>query len=104
MVALYVTSLEKGSGKTTVCAGLGRHLLDDGKKVGFFKPLIADSKNPPVEGTDSDAAFIKRLFDLEEPLDLLCPVFSNVNELTKGIKDAYTKVSQGKDVVIRRHN
>ncbi len=76
MVALYVTSLEKGSGKTAVCAGLGRHLLSDGKKIGFFKPVIADSKNLPMEGTDSDAAFIKHLFALEEPVDLLCPVFS----------------------------
>ena len=77
MVALYVTSLEKGSGKTTICAGLGKHLLDDGKKIGFFKPVIADSKNPPMEGTDSDAAFIKRLFALKEPVDLLCPVLSD---------------------------
>ena len=100
MVALYVTSLEKGSGKTTICAGLGKHLLDDGKKIGFFKPVIADSKNPPMEGTDSDAVFIKRLFALEEPVDLLCPVFSDESNLTKGVKEAYAKVSQGKDVVI----
>jgi len=100
LVALYVTSLERGSGKTTVCAGLGKHLLDDGKKIGFFKPVIADSKNPPTESTDSDAVFIKRLFSLEEPVDLLCPVISGGNQLTSNIKEAYTKVSRGKDVVI----
>ena len=100
MVALYVTSLEKGSGKTTVCAGLGKHLLDDGKKIGFFKPVIADSKNPPTESTDSDAVFIKRLFSLEEPVEFLCPVISGGNQLTSNIKEAYTKVSRGKDVVI----
>ena len=48
MVALYVTSLERGIGKTAVCAGLGKHLLSDGKKIGFFKPVIADK----AEGTD----------------------------------------------------
>lgn len=100
MVALYVTSLEKGSGKTTVCAGLGKHLLNDGKKVGFFKPVIAGSKNSPAESTDSDAAFIKHLFALGEPVDLLCPVFSDENSLTRGIKEAYARVSPGKDVVI----
>ena len=101
MVALYVTSLERGSGKTTICAGLGKHLLNAGKKIGFFKPVIADNKNSPIESSDSDTAFIKHLFALEEPLDLLCPVFSNENNLTKGIKEAYAKVSQDKkDVVI----
>ncbi len=100
MVALYVTSFKRGSGKTTVCAGLGKHLLNDGKKIGFFKPVIADNKNLPEEGTDSDAIFIKHLFALAEPVELLCPAFSNESNLTNRIKEAYAKVSQGKDVVI----
>ncbi len=100
MLALYITSLERGSGKTAICAGLGKHLLSDGKRVGFFKPVIADNKNQPVEHGDSDTAFIKHLFALDEPLDLLCPVFSDEGNLTKGIKQAYAKVSQDKDVVI----
>jgi hypothetical protein len=100
LVASYVTSLERGSGKTVVCAGLGKHLLSNGKKVGFFKPIIADSKSPPREDIDSDAAFIKHLFALEEPVDLLCPVFSDNGNLTSRIKEAYTKVSRDKDVVI----
>ena len=100
MVALYVTSLERGSGKTTVGAGLTKHLLNSGKKIGFFKPVIADSKSPPAEGTDSDAAFMKHLFALEEPLELLSPVFSDESSLRNRIKEAYAKVSQGKDVVI----
>ena len=100
MVALYVTSLESGSGKTAICAGLGKHLLGDGKSVGFFKPVIADNKNPSTKHSDSDTAFIKYLFGLEEPVDLLCPVFSDEGNLSKGIKEAYAKVSQDKDVVI----
>ncbi len=100
MVALYITSLERGSGKTTICAGLGRHLLSDAKKIGFFKPLIADGENPPTEGTDSDAAFLKSLFALGEPVDFLCPVLSDGSNLTSRIKEAYVRVSQGKDVVI----
>ncbi|MFC2055987.1 AAA family ATPase [Chloroflexota bacterium] len=100
MVALYVTSLEKGSGKTAVCAGLGKYLLTEGKKIGFFKPVITDGKKTLTAVTDSDAEFIKHLFSLDESVDLLCPILSGGSNLTSGIKEAYAKVSQGKDVVI----
>ncbi len=96
MVALYVTSLEAGAGKTTICAGLGKHLLADGKKLGFFKPIIAKE----TEGVDSDAVFMKHIFALEEPAELLCPVISDESNLVSKIKEAYARVSPGKDVVI----
>jgi len=79
---------------------LGKHLLSNGKKIGFFKPVIANNKNSPAENTDSDTAFIKHLFDLEEPIDLLCPVFSNESDMTNRIRKAYDRVSRGKDVVL----
>jgi len=100
LVALYVTSLQGGVGKTAICAGLGKHLLGDGKKIGFFKPLIADTKEPPIEGIDSDAAFMKHIFALKEPAERLCPVISDGSNLTSRIKEAYARVSRGKDVVI----
>jgi len=100
LVALYVTSLERGSGKTTICAGLGKNLLSDGKRICFFKPVIAGNKNPLMEHTNSDTAFMKHLFALEEPADFLCPVINDESNLRSRIKEAYAKVSQGKDVVI----
>ncbi|MFC1918553.1 DRTGG domain-containing protein [Chloroflexota bacterium] len=100
MVALYITSSERGSGKTTICAGLGKHLLNDGKKIGFFKPIIADSKKPPMEAVTSDAAFIKNLLALEEPVDLLCPVFHDESNLKNNLKEAYNKVSRNKDIIL----
>ncbi len=98
MVTLYVTSLERGSGKTTVCAGLGKHLESDGKKVGFFKPIIGGSK--PAKDADSGAAFMKKAFALKETLDSICPYFKDEKERTGGIKEAFAKVAKGKDVVI----
>jgi len=100
LVALYVISSERAVGKTAICAGVGKHLLRDGKKVGFFKPIIADTKNLPIEGIDSDAVFMKHIFALEEAVDCLCPVISDQNNLVNSIKEAYAKVSPGKDVVI----
>ena len=98
MAALYVTSSQAGAGKTAVCAGLGRHLRNEGKKVGFFKPLISDIKIP--EAIDSDAEFIKQALALAEPIDSLCPVIGGEGNLTARIKEAYAKVARGKDVVI----
>ena len=99
MVVLYVTSWQRGVGKTAICAGLGKHLLGNGKKIGFFKPLIADNKRTR-EGIDSDAAFMKRIFALKEPAEHLCPIISDDSNLAAKIKEAYAGVSQGKDVVI----
>lgn len=87
MTALYIASSEKGSGKTALCAGLGKLLLSKGKKVGFFKPVVA--------GADGDAQFMKQLLALPEAVEALSPVIRNGN-----IKEAYDKVAQGKDVVI----
>ena len=98
MTALYVTSIPAGAGKTAVCAGLGRHLVSDGKKVGFFKPLVAEIKSP--EAIDSDAQFMKQVLALKEPIASLCPVIGGQGDVAKKIKEAYAKVARGKDVVI----
>ena len=100
MVTLYVTSSERATGKTAICAGLGKYLLSDGRKVGFLKPLIAGGNNLPIEGSDSDTVFMKHILALEEPLDYLCPVISDQSNLINSVREAHAKVSPGKDVVI----
>lgn len=100
MVALYVTSLERSAGKTAICAGLGRHLLDSGKKVGFFKPFVTDITNPSAGAIDSDARFIKDILALEEPDSSLCPVINDEQTQDDRLKEAYARISKGKDVVI----
>ena len=100
MAALYITSSQAGAGKTMVCAGLGRHLKGKGKKVGFFKPLVADIRNTGKEAADSDTAFIKRILSLKEPVDDICPVIGGEGKLDTKVKQAYARVAKGKDVVI----
>lgn len=39
MKSLYVTSVERYSGKTATCLALGRRLIADGYKVGYLKPV-----------------------------------------------------------------
>jgi len=97
LVALYIVSAEEGAGKTTIAAGVSRHLLNDGKKVGFLKPIIADKK--PV-GSGSDAAFMKQVLALPEPVDSLCPLLGGEGTLADKARKAYIEVSQNKDVLI----
>ena len=87
-------------GKTTICAGLGGYLRDDGRKLGFFRPIIADNENQPVAGVDCDAVFMKHILALEEPVDWLCPVISDQDNLAGRTKETCARVSRGKDVVI----
>lgn len=96
MTALYVTSLVERAGKTTICTGLANHLLSGGKKVGFLKPIIAKE----VEGSDSDAFFMKQVLSLDEPLDNICPVISGQDNMASKVRKAYDRVSPGRDVVI----
>ena len=86
MIALYVVSVERAAGKTAICAGVGKSLLGGGKKAGFMKP---------AESSNVDAAFMKQVLDLSESLELLSPS----GDAGK-VKEACTRVSQGKDVVI----
>lgn len=97
MAALYITSPQTGAGKTMVCAGLGKNLKSKGKKVGFFKPQVAAIKS---KETDSDTAFIKRVLSLKEPVEDLCPVIGGEGKLASTVKQSYTKVAKGKDIVI----
>ncbi|MBI2831523.1 MAG: phosphotransacetylase family protein [Chloroflexi bacterium] len=88
MTTLYVTSvagaagkpIRQAQGKTAICAGIGKNLLDQGKKVGYFKSGKADG----------DCAFMKRILGLEEP----------VESLSGDAAKSLAKVSAGKDVVI----
>ena len=61
MVALYVVSVEEAVGKTTICAGLGRSLQSDGKKVGYLKPSSSEKS-----GTDSDITFMKQILGISD--------------------------------------
>lgn len=106
MVALYVTSMGEAAGKSSLCAGLGRKLRAEGRRVGFLKPV-----STRTDGDDRDAEFMKQLLTLEEPVESLCLVSLNVKDLAatvdekeppwlKEIEEAYAKVSRGKDVVL----
>ena len=111
MIALYFASMGESAGKSALCAALGHIFRAEGKTVGFFKP-IAVLPEKAISGVgDKDAEFMKRYLTLKEPLDLLCPVSLNSRNLKAAVseteqawlekvKEAYTRISQDKDVVL----
>jgi len=111
MVPLYITSTERYAGKTLITMGLIDRLRRDGFKVGYFQPM----GHFPVKAngviTDRSVWLIYRLFELEEPLEKVCPVVvtrdlimqnleKDVTGIHQKIENAFEEISQQKDVVV----
>jgi BioD-like phosphotransacetylase family protein len=76
-----------------------------------MKPVRRATRCIPGQCLDEDAAFVKEIFDLKEPLSALAPIcvdYLAIQDTMKGagpdyvkaLKQAYAKVSQDKDVVL----
>jgi BioD-like phosphotransacetylase family protein len=108
VAALYITSMGT-VGKTALCAGIGKKLLDRGINVGFLVPVqLSGSSN---DDGYKDAAFIREAFGLAESSEQLCPIRLSKRELWQGLtgevadfkqqlKQVYRNVSRGKDIVL----
>src|SRR4030042_4313122 len=105
---LYVTSWERGGGKTALCAGIGRHLQGKGKKVGYLKP-VALTTVEASSGIDKDAQFVHQALELKEPVEALFPFCFTPQalraELAGGnfphkLLQACNVVSKDKDIVL----
>jgi BioD-like phosphotransacetylase family protein len=98
MSALYITSLSEYAGKTMLCAGLGKNWQGGGRKVGFFKPRISGTGTQYE--SDKDAAFMKLVLALQEPVDMLSPIIDSQGDMAGSVKRAYGEIAQGKDIVL----
>lgn len=71
MRSLYITSVERFSGKTATCLALGRHFQSQGKRVGYLKPVSLQPYRIGERVADEDATFVKKVLNLEpEPWEL----------------------------------
>jgi len=112
MIALYIASTESASGKTALCLGLGKRLQRDGFSVGYMKPISLSARRLEGQVVDEDARFIKQQLGLQEPVSDLVPIPLDTMALEsimtkqkrldypKRLMDAYTRVSEGKDVML----
>jgi uncharacterized protein len=111
MLSILVASISPFSGKNVVGVGLARKLASVGKQVGYFKPLGPLVVRDGGRVTDEDAVFFKRVLNLGEPLEALCPIIlhdetisdvlrGDVGEIKEKILVASRAASDGKDAMI----
>lgn len=111
MVTLYITSIERYTGKDLITIGLMDRLRRDGFKVGYFKPMGHFPVKVGSLVTDKDAWLIHRLFEIEDAIELICPVIitqdlimqnyeKDITGLGERIEGAFKRISQQKDIVV----
>lgn len=112
MKSLYITSVERYSGKTALCLALGKRLQRDGYRVGYLKPLSLQPWRVEGRIADEDAAFVKEVLDLSAPPWELSPVvitpemlqerLAQTGELNllDQVKMAAEKAGSGQDVLL----
>ena len=88
MKSLYITSVERFSGKTATCLAIGNQLQKKGLKVGYLKPLSLQPWRIGNRIADEDAAFVIEALNLNaEPWDL-SPVVVTSEFLENHLKQA----------------
>ncbi len=105
MVALYITSLEPGEGKTALAASLASLAIERGRKAGYFKP-VALVMGGDWSG-DADTSFCRQALGSDDPV-ALAPRAEPAEALAAGLSaemkaslaQRWARVSAGKDVML----
>jgi BioD-like phosphotransacetylase family protein len=112
MKSLYVTSIERYSGKTAACLGLGKQFIEDGYRVGYIKPLSLQPWRSAGRISDEDATFVKEVLELSEEAWELSPVVVTPEflhdylrgeiqtDLMDKVRSAYEAASKGRDIML----
>lgn len=74
MAILYISSVERFSGKSSFCFGIGKKFRQEGLKVGYIKPVSTTAHQENGEIVDDDASFFKRYFQMPQPLSEIVPI------------------------------
>lgn len=109
---IYLCSLNENVGKSFISIGIMQKLINEGKKVAYFKP-IGIPKGAFSDKADPDVQFIlNTVFKTEKPYDIVNPVSipdsyyvdlidaPKKEEHLKQIKAAYDEISRDMDYVV----
>ncbi|MGC8831700.1 MAG: phosphotransacetylase family protein [Thermoproteota archaeon] len=110
--AIYVASVEKLGGKSILTISLAQLAVEEGMRVGYFKPIGVDcAPNPRGELVDEDAETMKKILGLETGVEV-CPLKLSGEaylehyrgkdplRLRESILESYRAASSGKSLMI----
>jgi len=108
MAFLFIGSTGDRAGHSLITWAMARRLVDTGFRVGFMKPF---GTNPISTGgvlADHDALLFKRVLNLQEPLEQICPYLvseeawkqKGAEEILDGVKSMVHELSVGKDILL----
>jgi uncharacterized protein len=99
MNSLYVTSVERYSGKTAACLAIGSHIQGEGRRVGYLKPVSLQPYRLEGRVVDEDAAFVKQVLKLEAPAHELSPVVVTTDTLRERLAEGAQPQDHMQDVL-----
>jgi BioD-like phosphotransacetylase family protein len=113
MAGIYIASTTANAGKSFLAFSLGVLLQRAGKTVGYMKPVGRNPRRMDDADVDADALVAQEVLGQRAPTALLSPVMSpeNLHALTRlergdvqasmrRIRDAFERISLGKDVTL----
>jgi len=100
---IFIAATEQRSGKSLITIGLISALQGIVPTVGYMKPI--GQRYRPDDPVDEDAALVRGIFDLQDPLADINPLSmadakQDKDALFEKVFDAYGRLAKGKDVVI----
>jgi len=109
---IFIAATRQNIGKTTVSLGLIANFQKRFNNIGFIKPVGQRYLEEHGHKVDEDSVLIERIFDLRSPLQDMSPIAvekgyterfldgKTTPDAASRIKQAFSRVSDGKDLTI----
>jgi len=110
---IYIASTDELAGKSIVTIGLALKAKEQGRKVGYFKPIgLGSAVSAEGEIVDQDVITMKQILGLEHDINILCPVIlgrdefleeyqrADISKYFAEIVESHKKASEDKDIVL----
>jgi BioD-like phosphotransacetylase family protein len=109
---IFISSIHQNAGKTTVCLGLHKALIERGLKTTFLKPIGQEVVAVGSQNVDKDSYLISQIYHRGRLAEYMSPVtigrgytehyifHPDKSKIQKPIEMAFKKLSRGKDAII----
>lgn len=87
MIPLLFISNQSFTGKSSLCVGIGKILIEKGYKIGYMKPIGTIPVKIGGVTVDEDANYISKLFSLKEDIEDISPIVLTQQHCIEGLKD-----------------